>query len=312
MKDKYVLVTAARNEQAYIERTIQAVIAQTIRPRRWVIVSDGSTDRTDAIVERYAAEHDFIELLRLEPRRTRDFACQVHGQHAGAERLGDVEHDFIGMLDADISFEPDYYERVLQEFERRPTLGLAGGVLYDLYEGQWIPQRVNPSLNVSGPVQMFRRQCFKDIGGYIPLKYGGQDAVAEVMVRMHGWDVACFDDITVRHHRPTGTEGKSIYRARFFQGHMEYQIGYHPLFLAAKCLARVLEKPCLAGSVLRLWGYCRAWLRREPHVVSPEFIRYLRHEQSQRLWPGARRRACHVAGGPPLRSDPTAQPGSSS
>jgi len=192
MEDTYVLVTAARNEETYIERTIESVVAQTMLPRKYVIVSDGSTDGTDDIVKRYAAQHDFVELLRLEDNGARDFASQVYGQHAGVERLQDLEYDFIGMLDADISFEPDYYERILKKFQQNPRLGLAGGLLFDLYGGKWYQQKVDVSLNVSGPVQMFRRQCFKDIGGYIPLAKGGQDAVAEVMTRKHGWEVATF------------------------------------------------------------------------------------------------------------------------
>ena len=312
MKDRYVLVTAARNEEAHIERTIRSVIAQTLLPQKWVIVSDGSTDRTDSIVKRYAAEHDFIECLRLEPGGTRDFACQVYGQHAGAQRLQDIEYDFIGMLDADISFKPDYYRRLLEEFKRHPAVGLAGGVLFDLYDGQWIRQRVNVSLNVSGPVQMFRRKCFEDIGGYIPLKKGGQDAVAEVMARMHGWEVASFSNLEVMHHRPTGTEGKSIHRVRFLQGSMQYLLGYHPLFLIAKCLSRISEKPYLTGSVLSFCGYGWSWLCRDVRVVSPEFIQYIRHEQIQRMRLSALCRTPRVGKTPPVHPDPMAQPGSNS
>ena len=283
MQDNYVLVTAARNEEAYIERTIQSVIAQTVLPRRWVIVSDGSTDRTDEIVQQYAAKCDFIEFLRLESNGERDFASQVYGQHAGAERLQNLDYEFIGMLDADITVEPDYYERILHEFRRNPKLGLAGGVLFDLHRGQRVRQRVTLSLNVSGPVQMFRRQCFEDINGYIPLEKGGQDAVAEVMARMHGWQVRSFNDMEVLHYRPTGTEGKSLCRAQFLRGSEEYLLGYHPLFLVAKCARRVGEKPRIMGSLLRLSGYCWSWWRQETRKVSPEFVTYLRREQMQRI-----------------------------
>jgi biofilm PGA synthesis N-glycosyltransferase PgaC len=61
----YVLVTPARNEAQFIESTIQSVVAQTMRPLKWVIVSDGSTDGTDEIVSRYAVAHEWIELLRM-------------------------------------------------------------------------------------------------------------------------------------------------------------------------------------------------------------------------------------------------------
>ena len=284
MENTYVLVTTARNEEAYIERTIESVVAQTVLPRKYVVVSDGSTDGTDDIVKRYAAQHDFIELLRLEDNGTRDFACMVHGQHAGVDHMQDIEYDFVGMLDADISFEPDYYEKILKEFQQNPRLGLAGGLLFDLHHEKWHQQLVNVSLNVSGPVQMFRRKCFADIGGYIPLEKGGQDAVAEVMARMHGWEVTTFPHLEVRHYRPTGTQGKSMYRAKWACGNMEYRIGYHPLFLMAKCWRRIGEKPYLIGSLLRLLGYAWSWWRRDQRRVSQEYIAYLRREQMQRIW----------------------------
>lgn len=283
MKDIYVLVTAARNEKAYIERTIKSVLDQTVHPQKYVVVSDGSTDGTDDIVNRYAAQYDFIELLRLEDGGTRDFASMVYAQHAGVDHLQNVEYDFIGMLDADISFEPYYYERLLNEFHQNPRLGLAGGQLFDLYNGKWNKQKVNVSLNVSGPVQMFRRKCFADIGGYIPLKKGGQDAVAEVMVRKHGWEVETFPDLKVLHYRPTGTEGLSVFSARFRDGCSEYLMGYHPLFETAKFLQRLFEKPYFLGSLSRLSGYCWSWLRGEERTVTLDFVKYLRAEQMQRI-----------------------------
>lgn len=286
MQDTYVLVTTARNEEAYIEQTIQSVIAQTVLPAKWVIVSDSSIDRTDEIIQRYASQCGFIEYARLESNPKRNFASMAYGQRAGVEKLGDVECGFVGMLDADISLQPDYYERILAEFARNPNLGIAGGLLYDLRHGRWVRQKVTVSLNVSGPVQMFRRQCYEDIGGVIPIAKGGVDAVAEVMARMHGWDVRSFRDLPVLHYRPTGTQGRSLYRVHFLRGSSEYLMGYHPLFLMAKSLRRVSERPYLIGSMLRLCGYGWSWWHREKRGVSDEFVRYLRREQMQRLRPG--------------------------
>jgi len=279
----YVLITAARNEEAHIEETIKSVTAQVILPQRWVIISDGSEDRTDAIVQRYAARHDFIKLLRLEPDGTRTFARKVYALQAGARLLRNVEYGFVGILDADVSFPTDYYEKILRRCEANPKLGIAGGTILDKRgDGFYRPYASLGS--VAGAIQMFRRQCYEDIGGYLPLKGGGIDAAAEVMARMHGWEVRSFSDIEVLHHRPTGTEGKSIYRARFFCGSEEYLLGYHPLFLAAKCLHRVWERPYLIGGLLRLCGYCWSWWQRKDRMVSPEFVRYLRREQIRRIW----------------------------
>ncbi|OHB64500.1 MAG: hypothetical protein A2Y76_01365 [Planctomycetes bacterium RBG_13_60_9] len=285
MASTYVLVTAARNEQAYIERTIQSVIQQTILPSRWVIVSDASTDRTDEIVRQYAAEHSFMEFVRLESGSRRNFACQVYGQDAGAERVQDLAYEFIGMLDADITIAPDYYEKVLEKFACNPKLGIGGGVLFDSRGGRWIRQKVNVSLNVSGPVQMFRRRCYEEIGGYIPLERGGQDAIAEVMARMHGWEVRSFNDLRVLHHKATGACCGSAVVRRFHFGIRDYSYGSHPLFEAAKCLGRaVTEQPYVLGSLFRLSGYFCALLSREPKRVPSDVIQYLRREQLQRLY----------------------------
>jgi glycosyltransferase involved in cell wall biosynthesis len=284
MKDAYVLVTAARNEEAYIEMTIKSVIAQTVLPQKWVIVSDGSTDRTDEIVKRYAAQYDFIELMRLEAKDERNFASQVYNQRAGVERLQNIKYGFIGVLDGDISVKPDYYERILRQFELNAKLGLAGGVLFDLLDGKWIRQRVNVSLNVSGPVQMFRRQCYDDIGGYLSLSKGGADAIAEVMARMHGWDVRSFPDIEVFHYRPTGSSCGGTLVRRFHFGVSEYMYGNHPLFEFTKCLYRIKQRPYLLGGIFRLCGYCWAFLQRKRREAPRDVIRYLQQEQLHRLY----------------------------
>src|SRR4051812_32497182 len=122
----YVLVTPARNEQDFIELTIRSMVAQTVKPLKWVIVSDGSTDRTDEIVEGYAANHPWIELVKRPPRTERHFGGKVAAFNAGFERVKDLNYDLVGSMDADISFEPDYFSFLLQKFRENPKLGLGG------------------------------------------------------------------------------------------------------------------------------------------------------------------------------------------
>ena len=283
MKNSYVLVTAARNEEAYIEKTIQSVVNQTILPKRWVIVSDGSTDRTDEIVSQYAANYGFIKLVHAKPQGKRNYASKVNAIKVGFRLLKSVEYDFIGNLDADVSFGPDNYECILRKFEKNARLGIAGGIIFDFYDGGF--QRQFASVNsVGGPIQLFRLQCYQDIGGYIPLKKGGVDAIAEVMARMNGWEVRSFPEIRVMHHRRTGTEKGHILSARFRQGVMEYSHGNHPLFEMAKCVSRIREKPYVFGSLFRLLGYNWAFLRRDKREVADEVVKFLRREQIQRLF----------------------------
>jgi len=279
----YILITPSRNEEAYIEKTIQSVISQTVLPKKWVIVSDGSTDRTDEIVKRYETEYDFIELLCRETDEERNFGSKVYAIRAGLERLNGIEYDFIGNLDADVSFEPDYYERVLARFRDNPKLGIGGGILFELCGGKWIQLQVSALWSVSGAIQMFRRQCYEDIGGYMPLRNGGVDAIAEVTARMHGWQVRSFSDMPVRHLRRIGTEKGHILFARFRQGIMEYCHRSHPLFEIAKCILRITEKPYVFGSIFRLSGYCWAFLRREQQDVPDDVVKFLRREQRCRM-----------------------------
>lgn len=280
---RYVLITPTRNEEEHIGRTIESIAAQTVRPVKWVIVSDGSTDRTNEIVESYASEHDFIHLLRLKEREGRDFAAKVKAFNLGREQVEAVEYDFIGNLDADITVGPDYYENILAQFENDEKLGLAGGERFDLYQGEFI--KFNKAKNsVGGCVQLYRRPCFEATGGFIPVEFGGEDAIAEIMARMHGWKVRSFPGEKIYHHRETGAMNKNALRTRFREGVKDFLIGYHPLFELLRCVYRAKQKrPIVIGGMLSMVGYCWAWLRGYRRPVPEEMVKFLRKEQMERI-----------------------------
>lgn len=283
MSDRnYVLITPARNEEVTIETTIQSVTRQTVPPKRWIIVSDGSTDRTDEIIEFYAKAHGFIHYQRRDNGGQRDFSSKVHTFNMGYRALDGVEYSYIGNLDADISLDPFYYERVLARFESNQRLGIAGGLRYDLYRGRF-EKVICARDSVGGPIQLFRRKCFEDVGGFIPLETGGEDAVAEIMARMCGWEVQTFPELKVYHHRSTGTASANILLARFRDGMRNYAIGYHPLFEMAKCIRRLAAPPYLIGALLMLAGYCRAFYRRDERPLPKAFLLYFRNEQLSKL-----------------------------
>ena len=290
MNPSYVLVTAAYNEEAYIKKALQAVAAQTYPPLRWIIVSDGSTDRTDQIVRDYTRRSSFLELLILKKQHQRNFSAQVEAINAGLAQLRQISADYIGNLDADISFEPSYYARLLRKFEENPRLGLGGGYIHEEHDGQFHVRRTNSTASVPHGVQLFRRDCFRAIGGYIPLKYGGPDWHAEVCARMNGWQVEAFPDLKVFHHRPTGTADRLL-RHWFRQGRMDFALGSDPLFEIVKCMRRLPEKPLIAGAVSRLSGFGWSHFAGEPRPVSDDFVRFLRNEQRHRLLPSFHRLA---------------------
>jgi len=283
MKDaRYALITPAHNEEEYIEKTIESVISQTVLPNKWVIVSDGSTDHTDEIVAEYTTKHDFIELVRIDRDSIRSFGSAIRAINTGYEQLKGVEYDFVGNLDADVVLEPDYYQAILAKFQANTKLGLAGGLVCDCHWNKAYPILTAVD-SVRGAIQMFRRECYEQIGGYTCIGMGGYDTVAEIKARTYDWEVRTFPDAKALHLRPTGTAQSSILQARFRQGKIEYRVRYHPLFEIAKCLSRIREKPYLLGSVFRLSGYCWSFLHREHPVLPRDAVSYLRCEQLEKL-----------------------------
>jgi glycosyltransferase involved in cell wall biosynthesis len=278
----YVLVSAARNEEAYIERTIRAVTAQTCAPTQWLIVSDGSTDKTDEIVHRYADLYPFIKLWRVQLRRDRSFGSKAMAINDGYEMIRHLEHEFVGILDVDITFSTQYYERVMAHMDAQPDLGIAGGILYDVWDGRPVRHITSTRWSVSGAVQMFRKQCWQRIGGYLPVP-GGIDAVAEIMTRMQGLKVQTFPELHVWHHRRTGSHRRGLVGILWRRGVEDYEIGYHPLFFFLRAMRRSLYKPLILSGTTMLAGYAWASIKRNKRRVPEDFVRFLRHEQMGRL-----------------------------
>lgn len=284
MRKDYVLITPARNEEKNIERTIKSVVTQTIIPKKWIIVDDGSTDKTHEIIKRYESEYDFITFLRTEHTNTETYyGHRTRAVLAGYEKIKTLEYNFLGVLDADIFLGPKYYEGILTEFERDPKLGLAAGTFEYEINGHREKSHM-AQLYTSGSHHVFRRECYEAIGGYIPLKNGGDDSLADIMTRMHGWKTWSFDEHMVIQRRFVGTVDRSILRARFRQGLTDYGIATHPLFMLAKLFRRAfIERPYFTGSLARLAGFLYGYWHREKRKICPEAIRFVRKEQMQRL-----------------------------
>jgi poly-beta-1,6-N-acetyl-D-glucosamine synthase len=277
----YVLITPARNEEAFIEQTVHSMISQTIQPRKWVIVSDGSTDRTDDIVKSYLNDNPWIVLIRMPERRERDFAAKVQSFNAGLAKVQDESFDIIGNLDADISFGSDYFEFLLSKFSADATLGVAGTPFVEKIESYDF--RFTAPEHVSGACQLFRRKCFDEIGGYTQVKGGGIDWIAVTTARMKGWKTRTFAERVCHHHRPMGTASGGKLRAAFKLGGQDYYLGGHPVWQIFRSCYQAAKKPYLVGGALLFAGYGWAWMMGVQRPISRELIRFHQHEQIRRL-----------------------------
>jgi hypothetical protein len=279
----YVLVTPAKNEGAFVTGTIDAILSQKQRPLKWVIVSDGSTDRTDEIVASYAAQYDFIELLRRASPEKRSFSSKVAAFRQGYAALADLSFAFVGNLDADVTVDPQYYARALERFAEQQRLGVCGAIYWNRIGGELRLSRIR-SADTAGAVQLFRRRCYEEIGGYRALELGGEDTVAAAMARMKGWETRSFGEPKAIHQRPSGTaEGTGLVGYRFRQGAVNYHWGAHPLFMIAKAIGRLDERPRVLGSAALLGGYFSHWLRRASPNAPDDVVRFVRREQLARL-----------------------------
>jgi glycosyltransferase involved in cell wall biosynthesis len=278
----YVLVTPAHNEEAFIDKTIQSMINQRIRPLKWIVVNDSSTDRTGEIVEQYAAHHDFIRLVNLRRSGDRHFGNKVRAFNRGLTEAQALDYRYIGNLDADISLEKDYFEKILRELDRDPNLGLAGGMVSTCMGDTFVSQEVALD-SVAGAVQLFRRECFEQIGGYLALPQGGIDAAAEIMARMKGWKVRTFPELRVLEHRRTGTATSRPLVSRVKEGQRFQSLGYGFLFLFLRCVYRSMDRPRVVGSAATLYGYLKGLIKGNPIVLPPDVVLYLRAEQRSKL-----------------------------
>jgi len=278
----YVLITPARNEARFIELTIRSVAAQTVRPLKWVIVSDGSTDGTDEIVKHFASLHPWIELVRLPDRNERHFAGKVFAFDAGYARVRDLGYEAIVSLDGDISFDAEFFSFLLGRLAADPTLGLVGTPFQEL-SGQTYDYRFVSIDHVSGACQVFRRECFEAIGGYVPVKGGSIDHIAVITARMKGWKTRTFTEMVCLHHREMGTAQRSSLRSRFNLGMKDYAVGNHPLWELLRTAYQMTKPPLGVGGLALGTGYFWATLRHLERPVSRDLIDFHRREQMQRL-----------------------------
>jgi len=286
----YVLITPARDEARFIESTLRSVIAQTVRPLKWAVVSDGSTDGTDEIVSRYAAENPWIELVCMPQRSERHFAGKALAVRAGVERMQGLSYEVIASLDADISFEPDYFEYLLGKLLHDPRLGVVGTPYRDdtaeVYDYRFVSID-----HVSGACQVFRRSCFEEIGGYVLSKGGAIDTIATLTARSKGWKTRTFTERIGLHQRVIGTAENGPLKSRFILGKRDWMIGNSVLWELCRGLYQMTKRPVLLRGFAIVIGYLWAACSGVERPIPRELRAIRRKEQMNHLWRFVRRQS---------------------
>lgn len=277
---KYVVITPVRDEASYIEKTIESVASQTIKPIEWIIVNDGSEDETGKIIDEYSKRYHWIRTIHRKNRGFRKSGGGViEAFYDGYNSLGSENWEFIVKLDGDLSFGPDYFERCFEKFQVNPKLGIGGGTIFHLMNNR-LKEEKGPQFHVRGATKIYRKTCWDAIGGLI--KAPGWDTVDEVKANMLGWETKSFSDIKIIHLRYTGdADGK--WNNMIKHGIANYVSGYHPLFMLLKCIKRAFQPPYIIGSIALGLGFINGYIKKVEQISDRKLINYLRQEQMKRL-----------------------------
>jgi len=279
---KYIIITPVKNEEKYIEYTLKSVCAQTLKPKKWIIVNDGSKDKTAEIVEKYTKNNSWINLINNETvHEKRAIGPKVvRAFYVGYHSIKNHDYDFIVKLDGDLSFESVYFEKLFEEFKKNPRLGIAGGECYMKVNGK-LKLEKTASDHVRGLTKVYRRECYQAIGGLLPTL--GWDGIDEMKAQMKGWKTKGFKKFKVIHHRPTGKEG-GLLRTRINNGKEFYVMGYHPIFMLVRTIYKIFERPYIIGSILTLVSFIKCYFNKNiNHIDDKELIKFIRRKQINRL-----------------------------
>lgn len=276
----YAVVSPVRNEAGNLRRLAHCLCEQTVPPTAWVVVDNGSVDGTLALLDELGRELEFVTTIEIPPDGgvarggpiTRAF-------HAGVERL-DGSSDVIVKLDADLSFGPDYFERLLGAFAAEPALGIASGSCYELDSGGVWRQQFMTGSTVWGAARAYRWRCLLDV---LPLDdHMGWDGLDAYKAEGRGWQTRTLLELPFYHHRREGERDGSIWRAWVARGRASHYMGYRPTYLFARSIYNALREPAAIAMVL---GYASAMVRRESRYPDENVVQRLRQDQQLRTLP---------------------------
>lgn len=276
----YVIISPVKDEERYLSLTLCSVTNQTVPPRRWIIVSDGSGDRTADIAREWAAKHPWISVIEKENEGARQRGGGVvRAFYRGFELVREEPWEFVVKLDGDLSFGSRFFERILAEFARRPRLGISSGVSYAWMGEGWREEKAARGYTY-GETKVYRRRCFEAIGGLV--EHMGWDGIDHIKAVQLGWEAESVPGLIFYHHRRQG-QATGLVRAEVEEGLCCYFMGYHPLFLLARGLKRLRCHPYGLGGLALIGSYWWHWLRRSPRYADREFVEFLRRNQLRKL-----------------------------
>jgi glycosyltransferase involved in cell wall biosynthesis len=284
----YAVVTPARDEEHNLARLAAALVAQAQPPIEWVVVDDGSTDGTAALVRELGAHHPWIRLHSEAQREEGEIEQgRRHGRPLDALRRGitklSVVPDVVVKVDADVDFEPDYFAKLIGRFADDPLLGIASGACYEPEGGEWV-RRTKAEGTVWGASRAYRWECVPDVMALEPSM--GWDGLDELKVQLRGMHTQAFTDLPFRHHRPEGGRERSRLHQGAALGRASWYMGYRPSYLVLRSVYRAREEP---AALAMMWGYATSALTRSPRCPDAQLVRELRSRQ--RLGPALRRGA---------------------
>ena len=288
MAPRYVLISPCRDEATYCRRTLDSILAQTLLPALWVIVDDGSSDETPAILAEYAARAPWIRVVRRDNRGHRSVGPGViDAFYAGWDTIDPQEFDYVCKLDLDLEIPPRYFQTLIERMEANPRLGTCSGKPYFHDEqGRLVSERCGDETSV-GMIKLYRRECFQEIGGFVrEVMWDGIDCHR---CRMLGWIACSWDEPELRfvHLRPMGSsQGHGLLTGRQRHGFGQWFMGTSLPYMTASAVFRMSHPPLLVGGAAMWWGYVKSALARQPRYDDPEFRRFLRRYQRDCLLHG--------------------------
>jgi len=299
----YVIISPCRNEAAFMRRTLDSVVGQTVRPARWVIVDDGSTDESPAILDKYARRHDWIKVVTRTNRGHRAVGPGViDAFYAGFAEIDPTDYEFVCKLDLDLELPERYFELLIGRMRSDPRLASCSGKAYIARNGHLVNERHGDDTSI-GASKFYRMDRFLALGGFVrEVMWDGIDCHR---CRMHGWIACSWDDPELRfvHLRPMGSSQQGVLTGRARHGYGQYFMGTGLVYMLASALSRVNEPPMVIGSVAMVYGWLKSAVLRRPRYEDPEFRAFVRRYQRRVLLKGKRRALAEITGAAGHRAD---------